>query len=89
MPTLRGGPTRLPSRDKSDSLLDVRAAAALLNVSETWVRRHVAELPVVRVGRLVRFDAHLLRRRFEGRKIAGNRLRTERILLWPPSCYQM
>ena len=76
MPTLRGGPTRLPSPDESKGLLDVRATAALLNVSETWVRRHVAELPAMRVGRLVRFDAHLLSRRFECRKVAGNRLKT-------------
>ena len=64
----------------SNNLLDVRAAAAFLGVSGTWVRRHIAELPAVRVGRLVRFDAVLLHRRFEGRKEAGNGLKTERIV---------
>jgi hypothetical protein len=51
-------------------LLDVSATASLLGVSESWVRRHSSELPVVRVGRLVRFDPILLHREFQGRRDA-------------------
>ena len=40
------------SPPSSQNLLDVREAAALLGVSETWVRRHQHELPTVRAGRL-------------------------------------
>src|SRR5215831_19312866 len=72
------GPSVPLSSDKNNSLLDVRAVAALLNVSETWVRRHLSTLPVVRLGRLVRFDPLLLHRQFQGRKTAGNRLSPER-----------
>jgi integrase len=60
------------------ALLTVRDIATLLNVSETWVRRHLGELPVVRVGRLVRFDGTLLRRKFQSTRIAGNCLSPER-----------
>jgi len=61
-------------------LLDVSAAASLLGVSESWVRRHSSELPAVRVGRLVRFDPILLHREFQGRSDVGNRLKPERIV---------
>jgi integrase len=47
-------------------LLDVRQTAALLNVSDSWVRRHVGELPVVRMGRLIRFDSVLLKNQYSG-----------------------
>lgn len=50
----------------------------LLNVSECWVRRHKHELPVVRLGRLVRFDPALLSRQIQGILSAGNRLEPER-----------
>jgi excisionase family DNA binding protein len=49
------------------SLMDVRDAANFLGVSESWVRRHAHELPAVRVGRLVRFDAALMLRTFSGK----------------------
>ena len=58
------------------SLISVAEAAAFLGVSETWVRRHQHELPIVRTGRLVRFDYVLLRRQFHGKKSSGNRLKT-------------
>jgi integrase len=45
-------------------LVSVREAAAVLGVSERWVRRHAAELPVVHVGRLIRFDSSLLLQKF-------------------------
>jgi integrase len=47
--------------------MDVHEAASFLNVSESWIRRHVSELPVVHLGRLVRFDAVLLTRNFSGK----------------------
>jgi hypothetical protein len=59
-PSLQGGlQPALPAL-----LLDVRQAAAFLNVSASWVRRHAAELPVVRIGRLVRLDSVLLKDRY-------------------------
>ena len=61
-------------------LLKVRETAAFLNVSETWVRRHERELPAVRSGRLLRFDPVLLRREFQGRSSAGNRLKPGRMV---------
>ena len=62
----------------ASTLLTVRQAASILNVSESWVRRHVCELPAVRVGRLVRFDPTLLRREFQGRTDARSCLEPER-----------
>jgi len=56
-------------------LLDVRETASLLAVSESWVRRHIAELPAVRVGRLVRFDSPSLYRQFQVKSDSGNRMR--------------
>jgi predicted DNA-binding transcriptional regulator AlpA len=56
-------------------LLDVRQAATILGVSESWVRRHVSELPTVRVGRLVRFDRPSLLRRFQVKSDSGNRMK--------------
>lgn len=61
-----------------NSLLTVRETASFLKVSESWVRRHLHELPFVRVGRLLRFDSSLLLRRFQGKQIMGNRLEQER-----------
>jgi integrase len=58
------------------SLISVRDAAAFLGVSESWVRRHQHELPIVRTGRLVRFDSVLLRQKFHGKQSSGNRLKT-------------
>ncbi len=66
-------PQELTSRP---SLVSVREAARFLGVSESWVRRHQHELPVVKTGRLVRFDAVLLRRQFRGKQASGNRLKT-------------
>jgi len=58
--------------------LNAKEAASFLGVSETWVRRHVSELPSVSVGRLLRFDAILLCRQFQGRRDAGSRLKPKR-----------
>jgi integrase len=54
-------------------LLDVRQTAAFLNVSDSWVRRHVAELPAVRIGRLVRFDSVLLKNQYSGNVSMGGK----------------
>jgi integrase len=64
------------SPPNTDRLLSVSETATFLGVSETWVRRHQHELPIVRTGRLVRFDYVLLRRQFHGKKSSGNRLKT-------------
>jgi hypothetical protein len=58
------------------SLLTVSEAASLLNVFECWVRRHIHELPVVRLGGAVRLDSALLLRQTQGKLPAGNRLKT-------------
>jgi excisionase family DNA binding protein len=49
------------SQSSEQGLLSVREAAKLLNVSECWIRRHKSELPIVRIGGLIRFDETLLR----------------------------
>ena len=50
------------SLSSEKGLLSVREAATILSVSECWVRRHKSELPIVRIGGLIRFDETLLRR---------------------------
>ena len=70
-----------PAPTESRSLISVREAATRLGVSECWVRRHVRELPSVRVGRLIRFDLALLVRQFHGTSDGGNRLEPEGITL--------
>ena len=61
------------------SLLDVHDAAKLLNVSESFVRRHKKELCPVRLGRLIRFDSSLLNEKFSGKLTAesGKSLKKE------------
>ena len=45
------------SRNGTEALLDVREAAARLNLSVDWLYRHAKKLPFTRrVGRAVRFD---------------------------------
>src|SRR5215831_14665792 len=62
------------SAESHGPLLDVREVASILGVSESWVRRHTSELPVVRVGRLVRFDCPSLCRQFRVKSSTGNRV---------------
>ncbi len=45
-----------PSTNNDEELLDVAQAACKLNVSTSWVRHHIAELPVRRVGRRTLFS---------------------------------
>lgn len=50
-----------PSSVPTGSLLTVAETAARMRVSESWVRRHLAQLPVVpRLGRLIHIDAKRL-----------------------------
>jgi integrase len=70
-----GAPTEsLAIESPRATLMDVHDAAKFLSVSESWVRRHVHELPAVRVGRLVRFDATLMLRRFSGKPSVSGKL---------------
>ena len=55
--------------------MDVNETAHVLGVSKSWVRRHVTELPAVRVGRLVRFDRPSLLRQFQVKSDSGNRMK--------------
>lgn len=68
------------------ALLTVAETAKRLNVSESWVRRHIAELPVTRVGRLIRIDSALLSEKLQGTMKTGNSLKSERATM--PSRYQ-
>ena len=43
------------------SLLSIQETALLFNVSTSWVRRHLSELPVVRLGRMIRVDSEKLK----------------------------
>lgn len=79
--------TRSEARHANDTeLLTVPEVARRLGVSESWVRRHISELPAVRVGRLVRFDAALLSETINGRISSGKSLRPERAPM--PSRFQ-
>jgi Phage integrase, N-terminal SAM-like domain len=57
-------------------LITVSRLARQLQASQSWVRRHQHELPVVRIGRLVRFDPALFQSKFRGKEVSGSRLRT-------------
>jgi integrase len=65
-------------RESSKSLLDVRLAAKVFGVSISWIRRHVTELPAIRVGRFIRFDADLLSEQLRARIEIGKSLKPER-----------
>ena len=56
---LTAAPRPVPvSRNGSEALLDVREAAARLNLSVDWLYRHAKKLRFTRrVGRAVRFDS--------------------------------
>jgi hypothetical protein len=69
---------RPKTQQHSGSLLNVRETAERLHVSPSWVRRHMRELPVVRMGHLIRFDPKLLSERIQGRTNGENSLRPER-----------
>ena len=52
----------------STPLWDIKQAAEYLRVSESWVRRHLSELPHSRYGRLIRFDPEALKSKVADRK---------------------
>lgn len=54
--------------------ITVKTAAQKLSVSETWIRRHIAELPVIRAGGLIRFNARLLSEMISGTMQRGKSL---------------
>src|SRR5439155_14504623 len=49
--------------------------------SVRWVRRHRFELPLIRIGRLIRFDHSLLSQLLQERILPGKSLRPERKLM--------
>src|ERR1035441_3099782 len=58
-------------------ILTVAQTAAHLQVSDSWVRRHLNDLPAIRCGRLWRFDS-------DGLKMAaGKSLKSERVNMTP------
>jgi integrase len=65
-------------REPAAALLTVIETATLLNVSESWVRRHAHELPCVRLGGHLRFDRALLLRQIERKLSSGSPLKPER-----------
>jgi len=53
----------LGTHEAPERLLTVPEVAAYLSVSEKWVRTHADELGVIRLGRLLRFDSAVIRKR--------------------------
>ena len=69
------------------AVLTVSQTAQIYGVSESWVRRHKLELPLVRLpGRLVRFDSQLLSEHIRGKLSSGKSLKPGRMVM--PSRYQ-
>lgn len=50
------------------SLWDIKQAAEYMGVSQSWIRRHLSELPYSRQGRLIRFVPEALKRKVADRK---------------------
>jgi integrase len=50
------------------ALWDIKQTAEYLKVSESWIRRHLSELPYSRHGRLIRFSPETLKSTVEDRK---------------------
>jgi len=66
-------------RDHVEPVLTVTEAAQRLGVSESWVRRHKLELPLVALpGRVVRFDSLLLSEHIRGKLSSGKSLKPGR-----------
>ena len=58
-----------------DRLLDVKAAAELLNVPESWIYQHVRagaeeKLPHFKLGKYIRFSAKALKQWLEARHLS-------------------
>jgi integrase len=58
--------------------LTITQAAVCLGVSTSWVRRHLAELPVVRFGRTIRVSSRLLSEVLAAKLAGGKSLKSER-----------
>jgi len=63
-----------PTRDR---LLDVKEAAALLNVPESWIYQHVRaragdKLPHIKLGKYIRFSAQALTQWLETHQFGGD-----------------
>lgn len=57
--------------------VDLAQTAEHLQVSASWIRRHLSDLPAIRRGRLLRFDS-------DGLKLhAGKSLKSERVNMTP------
>jgi excisionase family DNA binding protein len=70
-----GGPVS-GSLQVPDRLLDVKEAAALLNVPESWIYQHVRaraedQLPHFKVGKYIRFSAQALTQWLEAHRLGG------------------
>jgi integrase len=76
--TITGNKCGNVAKDLTGTLLTVGEAADYLKVSESWVRRHLAELPVVRLGRAIRFDSLLLQKQLQDKLLRGKPLESER-----------
>ncbi len=72
MATSAPSSTLLPAKPK---YLTVSEAAQMLDVSECWIRRHQRELPLVQLGRLIRFDGDLLSRELQDKIALGKSLK--------------
>jgi integrase len=70
------------------TLLTVGEAADYLKVSKSWVRRHLAELPVVRLGRSIRIDSSLLQIQLQDKLLRGKPLKSERASMPMPHRFQ-
>jgi excisionase family DNA binding protein len=69
------GPMTCPP-SVSDRLLDVKEAAELLNVPESWIYQHVRarageKLPHFKLGKYIRFSAKALMHWLETRHLGG------------------
>lgn len=63
-----------PDGVPGNEFLTIPQAAEILKVSNSWIWRHLPELPHSRVGRLVRIDKGLLLRKYSGTILAGKPL---------------
>ena len=68
---------------ETEQLLDVHDAARMLNVAVSWVYEHVRpeardRLPVVKLGKYLRFDARDVRAYVDANRVESTRVRARR-----------
>jgi integrase len=78
-PSASGATSAVNPEALSRPLLTVAQAAIHLNVSQSWIRRHLVELPAVRCGRLLRIDSDGLKYKIEN----GKSLKSEKVNMTP------